>query len=46
MIKNQTGTQSKFSFISVQYENVLRKIKSLNISKASQKSDISTKIET
>ena len=44
MIKSKTDPQKKLSFISVQYEDVLRKIKSLNVSKVSQQSDIPTKI--
>ena len=43
MIKSKTDSQRKFSFTSVQYEDVLRKIKSLNILKASQKSNIPIK---
>ena len=43
MIKSKIEPQSKFSFTSVQYEDVLRKIKSLNASKASQHRDIPTK---
>ena len=44
MIKSKIEPQSKFSFTSVQYEDVLRKIKSINVSKASQQSNIPTKI--
>ena len=43
MIKSRIDPQSKFCFTSVQYEDVLRKIKSLNISKASQQRNTPTK---
>lgn len=43
MIKIKIDPQSKFSFNSVQYEDVLRKIKGLNVSKSSQQSDIRAK---
>ena len=42
MIKNKNNTQ--FSFALVQYDDVLKKVKKLNTSKASQQSDIPTKI--
>ena len=44
MMKSKLYPQRKFSFTSMQYEDVVRKIKSLNVSKASQKNDIPTKI--
>ena len=47
MIKGKIEPQSKFSFTSVQYEDALRKIKSLSdsdVSKESQQSDMPTKI--
>ena len=49
MIKNKIDKQFKFSFTTVQYEDVLKKfkdleLKSLKITKASQQSDIPTKI--
>ena len=44
MIKSKIDPQSKFSFTLVQYEDANRKIKSLNVLKASQQSDIPTKI--
>ena len=44
MIKSKIDKQLKFSFTSVQYEDILRKIKSLKVSKASQQSDIPTRI--
>ena len=44
MIKSKIDPQRKLSFNSLQYEKVLRKIKSLNVSKASQQIDIPTKI--
>ena len=44
MIKSKTDKQLKFSFTPVQYEDILRKIKSLKVSKASQQSDIPTRI--
>ena len=37
MMKSKLDPQRKFSFTSMQYEDVVRKIKSLNVSKASQK---------
>ena len=46
MIKIKIDPQSKFYFTSVRYEDALRKIKSLNVLKASQQSDIPTKILT
>ena len=44
MIKNKIKPQSKLSFTSVQYEDVLRKIKSKNVRKVSQISNFPTKI--
>ena len=44
MIKSKIDKQLKFSFTPVQYEDILRKIKSLKVSKASQQSDIPTRI--
>ena len=44
MIKSKIDPQRKLSFTSLQYEKVLRKIKSLNVSKVSQQIDIPTKI--
>ena len=44
MIKSKIDPLRKFSFTSVQYEDILRKIKSLNVLKASQQSDLPTKI--
>ena len=44
MIKSKIDKQFKFSFTPVQYEDILRKIKSLKVSKASQQSDIPTRI--
>ena len=42
MIKNKNQTQ--FSFTVVEYDDILKKVKKLNTSKASQQSDIPTKI--
>ena len=42
MIKNKNKTQ--FSFTMVEYDDILKKVKKLNTSKASQQSDIPTKI--
>ena len=44
MIKRKIDKQLKFSFTPVQYESILRIIKSLKVSKASQQSDIPTRI--
>ena len=44
MIKNKIEEQSNFSFTQVQYEDILNKVRNLNVSKASQQSDIPTKI--
>ena len=44
MINSKFEPESKFSFTTVQYEDVLRKTKNLNVSKASQQSDIPIKI--
>ena len=43
-IKEKIDKQLKFSFTAVQYEDILKKIKSLKVSKASQESDIPTKV--
>ena len=43
MINSRIEPKSIFSFIIVQYEDVLRKTTNLNVSKASQQRDISTK---
>ena len=43
MIKSKIYSQSKFYF-TVQYEDVLRKIKNFNVSKAPQQSNTPTKI--
>ena len=42
MIKNKNKTQ--FSFTVVEYDDILKKVKKLNTSKASQQSDITTKV--
>ena len=44
MIKSKIDKQCKFSFTTVQCEDILKKFKSLKISKASQQSDIPTNI--
>ena len=44
MINSKIEPESIFSFTTVQYEDVLRKTKNLKVSKASQQSDIPTKI--
>ena len=44
MINSKIEPESIFSFKTVQYEDVLRKTKNLKVSKASQQSDIPTKI--
>ena len=44
MINSKIEPESIFSFTTVQYDDVFRKIKNLNISKASQQSDIPTEI--
>ena len=44
MINSKIEPESIFSFTSVQYDDVLRKTKNLNVWKASQQSDIPTKI--
>ena len=44
MIYSKFELESIFSFKTVQYEDILRNTKNLNISKASQQSDIPTKI--
>ena len=40
MINSKIEPESIFSFKTVQYEDILRKTKNLNVSKASQQSDI------
>ena len=44
MINSKFEPESKFSFTTVQYEDVLRKTTNLNVSKASQQSDIPIKV--
>ena len=44
MINSKIEPESIFSFTTVQYEGILRKTKNLNVSKASQQSEIPTKI--
>ena len=44
MIKNKTENDQSFSFGSVTYDDVLKKVKTLDTVKASQQSDIPTKI--
>ena len=44
MIKSKIDKQFNFSFTTIQYEDILKKIKSLKISKASQQSNIPAKI--
>ena len=44
MIKSKIDPEKRFSFSPVQYEDILMKTKNLNVSKASQQSDIPTKI--
>ena len=44
MIKSKIDKQLKFSFTPVQYEDILRKIESLKVSKASKQSNIPTRI--
>ena len=44
IINSKIEPESIFSFTTVQYEDVLRKTKNLNVLKASQQSDILTKI--
>ena len=44
MINRKIEPESIFSFTTVQYDDVLRKTKNLNVSKASQKNDNPTKI--
>ena len=46
MIKSKIDPEKRFSFSPVQYEDILMKTKNLNVSKASQQSDIPTKILT
>ena len=43
MIDSKIQPESIFSFTAVQYEDILKKTKNLNISKSSQQSDIPTK---
>ena len=44
MINSKIEPESIFSFKAVQYEDIRRKTTNLNVSKASQQSDIPTKI--
>ena len=44
MINSKIEPERIFSFTAVQYEDILRKTKNLNVSKASQHNDIPTKI--
>ena len=44
MIKSKNKNNDKFSFKKVQYDDVLKKIQNLNVSKASQKTDIPTNV--
>ena len=44
MINSKIEPESTFSFTTVQYDDVLRKTKNLNVSKPSKQSDIPTKI--
>ena len=44
MIKNKTKNDQSFSFGPVNYDEVLKKVNTLDTAKASQQSDISTKI--
>ena len=44
VINSKIEPQSIFPFTTVQYEDILRKTKNLNVLKASQQSDIPTKI--
>ena len=44
MIKRKNNRSGKISFSSVNYDDILKKTKSLNTSKASQQTDIPTKI--
>ena len=44
MTKSKIDKQLKFSFTTVQHEDILKKIKSSKVSKASQQSDIPTRI--
>ena len=44
IIKRKNNRSGKFSFSSVNYDDILKKTKSLNTSKASQQTDIPTKI--
>ena len=44
MIKEKRSSSNGFSFFQVQYDDILKKIKDLNISKTSQQTDIPTKI--
>ena len=43
MIKSKIDSQNKFSFTSVQYEDALRKITNLNVSKTSQQTILQLK---
>ena len=44
MINSKIDPEGMFSFTTVQYEDILKKTKNLNVSKTSQQSDIPTKI--
>ena len=44
MIKSKIEAEIIYSFTPLQYQDILRKTKNLNVSKASQQSHISTKI--
>ena len=44
MIKNKKKNDQSFSFGRITYDDFLKKVKALDISKASQQSDIPTKI--
>ena len=44
MIKRKTNACRIFSFFSEQYDDILKKIKNVDTAKASQESDIPTKI--
>ena len=44
MIKNQTKTNQCFSFGPVTYDDILKKTNNLDTAKASQQSDVPTKI--
>ena len=44
MIKNKKKNDQSFSFVPVTYDDVLKKVNTLDTAKASQQSDIPTKI--